>query len=496
MSNSVDDYLNASTTGSDKPDENSLEGLKEEINQHLALAGNSALMGLGPKAAYLAGALLPGEKGQGQEYENATDKYLSKAREDNPISGVIAEIVGGLAVPIPGIGAGKAALSGVKGATTMSRFGKAIGEGVIGGGTAGAIRGATQKYGEAGGSGLGEAINEILKGGVEGGIGGAAVGGILGGVGHGLSERANNARIAATGTGMGEMNQAARMTNTRNPLNFMENMKKGELGTGGEVERQRILGHHPFQSGEDVALRATKAADEAGKKLESVVKEVSKDFRTDVLRSTVGSDTRKAATSMMNDPDTNKPMKEGAKAFKDWLDESHFQAGSGMNASVKQLHDMAKNANIALEGFQGFKTPADSQMNSFIKSFRQELSDDMVRAASKGTNKDLARQLAIASNNFHELAMVRGLSADPAMRWSAVRETPLGKGIMSSSQALIWKMLGLPPLAARGMAGITTSPGATPNTLIWLDRLRRSGKLGSREGAGAMTPILTRGSTD
>jgi hypothetical protein len=184
------------------------------------------------------------------------------------------------------------------------------------------------------------------------------------------------------------------------------------------------------------------------------------------------------ALEVAQDPNANKDLVSGANAFLEWLTPmfARPRGGGGFTRgdtmSMIDMQKIRENARIALQGHQGFNTPADSVKNMLIKDFRKELSEFMVRSAQKGSDPSLAPKLAELSDKFHVAATVRDLSQAPGQRWDVVRQTPLGKGLMAMGHTLgLAPYLGAP--AARVVGAAATAPGVTPNSLIALDRLRR-----------------------
>jgi hypothetical protein len=134
-------------------------------------------------------------------YTQARDESraaFDAAQETNPLTSLAGNLAGGLAVPIPGLGLGKAALNIGKAGTAAVRGGEAAAT------VAPTLRSAL-KIGAAGGAlyGLGESREDLTKGDVGGAlrdtIEGAGIGGALGGglygagklVGAGISKIAN-----------------------------------------------------------------------------------------------------------------------------------------------------------------------------------------------------------------------------------------------------------------------------------------------------------------
>jgi len=453
------------------PQEHSLvDDAAKSVGQHAALAANSAAFGLGPKLAHLAGSVLPGEEGQGERYEREAGGYIAQAREDNPISGVIAELAGGMAIPIPGLGAAKTA-------KTLARLGQsgaaALGRGAItglaGGAAQGAIRGATQGYGEGQGKDWQADLMNAVEGAKGGALAGGAVGGVLGTAGGLLAQRALGARAAATGGGKGDITRATRMSASSSPYKVWESIKSGPLA---KAETDLKIMGRPFQTSADVAKRATEATDSIGNKIGVLVNDVSSKVKSTIPTTDLHAEFQSVADAVKNARIASSDEVHAANKFLAW-GKNIFDGKSPDDLStMADLHQIRESIRKSLGGPQHMNTPGDNMFNALLKGYRNQIGTKMEEMANKVDPK-LGARLKALNADFNAAATVRDLSQGSVPRWDTTMENILGKGVRGMVNTMGFSSL-VGPTAARMISGVTSTPGVVPNTVMAADRLRRA----------------------
>jgi hypothetical protein len=435
--------------------------------QLLALAGNSAAFGMAPKLAYMAGRL--GGKEKAEEWEQGTKKYLDKGREENPVAGVIAEIAGGLVVPIPGVGFAKG------GATLAARLGGgAITQGLVKGGLHGAVGGAMQgagrAYGEGGTEGLVEGGKAALEGGIEGGVLGGIMGGAMGGIGGKIAESADSLRAATTGAGADSARKAARWSLSRRPGKAWEHVtsEQGPLAHAEQLfteDGKRVLGGLG-QTSKTVFQRASEVAEDAGQKLEATIAKASKEPVTKVKNSQLTDIVTDLHDQLMTNA-APAEYREAAEKFFDWsantLKRNQY--------TLSELHQMSRNISNVLGGPQHSLAPTDNLINSLKKQFAHDLRELVVRQAQKIPDSTLAKEIAHWSGNFNAAATARDMAATSVPRWDLVKTSILGKGLMHQASTAALTATGINPVLARHFSSIVSEPGVLPNSALWLNRL-------------------------
>lgn len=441
------------------------------VGQLAALAGNSAMFGLAPKAAWAVGRLSSKEKAD--EYEQGTREYLQQGREDNPILGVIAEIAGGLAVPVPGVGAvarGAAAL--VPGTRVLGTAARGLVQGALHGGAEGAIRGASGAYGEGGTEGLGTGLETAIEGGTAGGLGGLAFGGALGGLGGAVAGKAQSARAAATGGGAESARRIERMSLSRKPGAAWESAKSGPLVEAEELrtpQGKRIMGGL-FQSSDEVFSRARDAAEAFGKGMENVAGSSRAPQATRRPAELLGL-AIDLVEPIEKSHSTTPDARKAASQFSDWVLDS---VRKNSNYTPLELHNLARNISADLVGQHQSRIPADNIFNSLKKQYAYNLRQ-MVKESLSREDAELARQYAQHSKDFHAAATVRDMAKSSVPRWDLVKENILGKGAMSQLGTAVMTHYGMSPVPARAISQAMSAPGVLPNTYLFADRLRRAG---------------------
>ena len=441
------------------------------------MALHGASFGLSPKIAYGIGSIT----GKGQEYENWVNQQIHTARAESPIASVIGELAGGLAVPIPGLGAGKAAATVIKGTGKLGTLGRHIVQGAVSGVGEGAVRGALQGYGEAGTSGLGEGAKAAMTPGIHGAVGGGIGGGVIGGIAGGLANRAQSARMAATGGGVGDITRQTRMSEGASPYKSWERIKSGPLNRAEEMDLFGKFG----QSSENVAKRATEATDKIGKDMESILTTASKDPAGSIPKKDLEDIVLAVTARVRDDPNRNKTTTDAADRFLEWA--LPMFEGKRETVSVLDLHKIRQKIRESMIGPQHTGIPADNVTNKMLKDLRGELKPvmlDTVRRTEDG--HVMSSLLEQKMTDFNAAATLRDLSQKSVPRWDSTMETLWGKGVRGMVSTMGFGPL-LGPVQARMLSGVTSTPGVVPNSIMALDRARRMGLM---PGAGKLGGVV------
>lgn len=479
-------------TAAVKPDINAgFENVLDDTAGMLALGANSKYFGLGPKVANILGSIIPGPKGQGLDWERKTDDYLNKQRENLGPAAWVAELYGGLKSRLPGQksvseaihqGFNKIPLGG----NTFTRVVKAGAESGIDAGLQGFGQGAIRSFGE---NASGFDPDAAIQSGWEGGKTGAGfaipLGIGFGGFAQALSDRANNARFAATGTGVGKVKQQQAMSPNQWKPGVYDRIKNQTLPA---AEEEGLIGAYPLQSASNVNKRAYTLTQQVGKEMEDIVTRVGPKARVDPTRLT---DDIINALDEYTGPNTSSEQHQAVDAALGRFMEFFYskQTGKVRSLTAQDLMEWRNSLRKGLTGPANTRTPADNLNNELIHKLRAVAGKHMVEAV-KGANPNEGAALRLAMDRYNAARTVGDFSADSVARWDTTMETPFGKGIRGVMVGLLSKAMGVPNIPAAMITAATNAPGQVPNTIIWADRMRRAGRFGdSAKNASVLQPV-------
>lgn len=411
-------------------------GAADTLAQLGALFGNSASLGLYPT---IAGIVNP-------EHKMKALEYLAKAREEQGGLGTAAEIAGGFAVPLPGLGA-------IKGVTGIGKVLAGAGRGMIAGGISGGMTKASEQL--PGEFDFGEVAKSAgLGAGVGGGLGAAA-----GTIGSAIAANANRVKFSAGGGTAGRIEQIAKSY----PVSTAKGLEKAE--DIADIAHKNKWSGGFGQSFEDVLKKTGESRLEHGKAIENILKTHGKDklmthndFVDDILNpiikeyhpgGMIGTKQEKALTSIQ-DEIIKLTGNTGKKGY----------------VTLEDMNNFRMNIKPMVWGARGEKGVGEGIEQTMFAKLYSNVSNVEDRAMMM-IDPAIAGQLKNHKLNYHAAKLWEKMAAKGEMSDYGLTDTLAGKGVRGGVNYMMGKLAGLPGIPAYMLQNII-GRGRLPNTEIWL----------------------------
>jgi hypothetical protein len=411
----------------------------EKLGELGVLAGNSATLGLVPTIAGVFDA----------DTKNKMLKHLEKSREDTGAAGTVAEILGGFATPIPGLGA-------AKGAGTLARVGMgALRGGVAGGLSSGLTRASEQPGGQF------DPV-DIAKATGTGALLGTGLGGAAGGVGSYMTHRANQAVFSAGGGTAGRIEHLARSYGVGAKKGLQKAKEAGEFAV-----EQGWAGGSALQSIPEGANKAFAAAETSGKKIGELIEKHGDNAEVPVSHiwnNIVTPVFDKFTARNISSAKTN-------KALENMMEEVSSMVGSKQKVNIKDVFRIKEELGDIIYGERGLGKVGDSTKEFVFSNLRSKISD-LENEMMKKVNPALGKELVDNKEMFSKAMLWGNMATKGDIAELGLIESLFGKGLgrgMANTFGLT--AAGLPVGAAR-VVGDLLGQGRIPNTVVWAGKGR------------------------
>lgn len=440
------------------------------LGKGAALFGNAATFGLVP---LITGAISP-------ESKNEMLNYLEKGREDLGGYGTIAELAGGFAAPVPGLGL---LGGGAKAAKTIASLGKAgkflsksplaasMARGAIAGGTSAGITSASNMPGGA------YDWQQNLKDAAIGAGTGAGLGMLGKGFANLLADRAKQTKFSAGGGTAGTIKHIGSMA----PKTTMRKaeLKAGKIADTAEREGWIGGGKIGWQTVDESTLKAQTAIGKAEDKIDDIINQYGSrplvdpaQFKKRVLDEVEQSVQVRGTTSKAEHDSIYSFLAEELDHQLQWDDTVGAYARGPLSA--RDMQAIKKKIGSYAYGGQGEKVPADaarSQTAAIAKNVISDWEDELVTRA----NRRAGKQLEKAKELYHHATLWTMMGARAKIGEQGLLEHLGGRGLRSIpdtyaiGQAM--RAFGLPsgPISSQLIAN-QIGRGRLPNAMINLNR--------------------------